>query len=129
MNLQSTIDLHCFIQKQGNEHCVKSEKGKNLGCYKSKGGAKKRLAQVEYFKHVKGAEEQVELEGTPIRHQTGKKTIEQVGTNFCVRSDSVDKNLGCYNSREQAERVARGGSFIDMDAGGPGSGRHCEICN
>lgn len=30
---------------------VLSEKGKNLGTYKSRDGAKKRLKQVEYFKH------------------------------------------------------------------------------
>ena len=31
---------------------VLSEKGKNLGTYKSKSGAEKRLRQVEYFKHL-----------------------------------------------------------------------------
>ena len=34
-----------------NEWCVKSHKGKNLGCYPSESGAKKRLKQVEFFKH------------------------------------------------------------------------------
>lgn len=40
-----------FIRKRGSEWCVLSRKGKNLGCSPSKKGAKKRLAQVEYFKH------------------------------------------------------------------------------
>lgn len=40
------------IVKRGNKHCVVSEKGKNLGCSPSHGGAVKRLAQVEYFKHA-----------------------------------------------------------------------------
>ena len=46
-----------MIVKQGDEWCVKSEKKdskghhKNMGCYTSKKGAKKRLGQVEYFKH------------------------------------------------------------------------------
>lgn len=60
MNLSQTLrllsplpELHCFIRKQGDKHCVKSHSGKNLGCYDTAGGAKKRLKQVEYFKHLK----------------------------------------------------------------------------
>jgi len=39
-----------------NEWCVKSRKGKNLGCYESKKKAKKRLQQVEYFKRQASVE-------------------------------------------------------------------------
>lgn len=40
------------IKKLPNgKYRVMSENGKNLGTYKSKDGAKKRLKQVEYFKH------------------------------------------------------------------------------
>lgn len=46
-------EMHFFIKKEGDKHCVKSHSGKNLGCYESAGGAKKRLKQVEYFKHMK----------------------------------------------------------------------------
>jgi len=43
-----------MISKSGSGYSVKSEKGKNLGGpYKSKKKAKKRLQQVEYFKHKK----------------------------------------------------------------------------
>ena len=42
------------IRKIGNKYRVESEKtGRNLGTYTSKKAAKKRLAQVEYFKHAK----------------------------------------------------------------------------
>src|SRR5712675_1906502 len=55
MNLQATVDLYCVVVKQGGEYCVKSEdRSKNLGCKPSKAGAKKRLQQIEYFKHIKG---------------------------------------------------------------------------
>lgn len=40
------------IKKKGNQWCVESESGKNLGCSDSEDGAHKRLAQVEYFKHA-----------------------------------------------------------------------------
>ena len=40
-----------MIRKKGSNYCVVSHKGKNLGCSKSRQGAKKRLRQVEYFKH------------------------------------------------------------------------------
>jgi hypothetical protein len=60
MNLAETIKLlfpvpevHAFIRKEGDQHCVKSHSGKSLGCYQTASGAKKRLKQVEYFKHVK----------------------------------------------------------------------------
>ncbi len=39
------------IRKVDNEYCVFSESGKNLGCAPSRDGAKKRLKQVEFFKH------------------------------------------------------------------------------
>lgn len=36
-----------------NEWCVKAKSGKSMGCYNSKAKAKKRLQQVEMFKHMK----------------------------------------------------------------------------
>jgi hypothetical protein len=39
------------IEKIGSEYVIFSEKGKRLGRYKSKDQAKKRLQQIEYFKH------------------------------------------------------------------------------
>jgi len=43
------------IKKVGNKYCVFSKDGtKNLGCSDTLEGAKKRLKQVEYFKHTKG---------------------------------------------------------------------------
>jgi len=40
-----------IIRKVGNEYCVFSHDGKNLGCSTSHDDAVKRLQQVEYFKH------------------------------------------------------------------------------
>ena len=44
-------ELEETIEKSGDEYCLKSKKNKNLGCYSSKAGAKKREKQVQYFKH------------------------------------------------------------------------------
>lgn len=42
------------IRKKGSQYCLYSKKSnKNLGCYSSKEGAKKRERQVQYFKHAK----------------------------------------------------------------------------
>jgi hypothetical protein len=49
-----------FIVKSGSKYTVKSEKGKNLGSYSSRGAAKKRLRQIEFFKHQKEEVEQVD---------------------------------------------------------------------
>jgi len=46
------------IVKSGSEYCVRSKKGKNLGCSPFRAGAVKRLRQVEYFKHMKEEKEQ-----------------------------------------------------------------------
>jgi len=44
-----------MIKKQaGGKFKVVSHSGKNLGANLSKEGAKKRLREVEYFKHRKG---------------------------------------------------------------------------
>lgn len=41
------------IRKIKGGYRLYSKKGKNLGTYKSKAGAKKRERQVQYFKHKK----------------------------------------------------------------------------
>lgn len=42
-----------YIEKRGNSYFVKSEQGRNLGEFDSRKAAKKRLQQIEYFKHAK----------------------------------------------------------------------------
>lgn len=42
-----------MIVKVDNKWLVYSEKGKILGSYRTKSEAKKRLKQIEYFKHKK----------------------------------------------------------------------------
>jgi len=49
------------ITRRGDKWCVVSEKGKSLGCGGSEGWARKRLAQVEYFKHKKSFGDDEEL--------------------------------------------------------------------
>lgn len=52
---QSSLRRQARIVRKKNKWCVESEKGRNMGCYDTKEEAKKRLRQVEYFKHKKGA--------------------------------------------------------------------------
>lgn len=42
-----------MIVKEGSKYVVKSESGKTLGTYATEEEAKKRLVQVEMFKHLK----------------------------------------------------------------------------
>jgi hypothetical protein len=42
-----------MIRKTKNGYRVVSEKGRNMGEYKTEVEAKKRLQQIEYFKHKK----------------------------------------------------------------------------
>lgn len=42
-----------YIKKEGDKYCVYSHAGKKLGEYDTEAEAKKRLQQIEYFKHKK----------------------------------------------------------------------------
>jgi hypothetical protein len=42
-----------MIRKVKDGYRVESEKGRNMGTYDNKDDAKKRLRQIEYFKHKK----------------------------------------------------------------------------
>ena len=55
-------------------------------------------------------------EGIPEEAGRGNdKWIEKVGTQFCIRSNGIDQNFGCWPSREKAEAVMAGKSFIEPD--------------
>lgn len=41
-----------MIVKQGLKYIIKSKEGKTLGEFSSEADAKKRLRQIEYFKHI-----------------------------------------------------------------------------
>lgn len=42
-----------MIIKVKKGYQVRAESGRNMGTYKTKAEAKKRLRQIEYFKHLK----------------------------------------------------------------------------
>jgi hypothetical protein len=69
-----------------------------------------------HSKYMSAGEETVERENAPISvpHGTNKR-IEKEGALFCVVSDGVDKNFGCYGNRDQANAVMNGKSFIEPD--------------
>ena len=46
-------ELAKYITHSGGKYTVHSESGKPMGTYDSEAGAKHRLQQIEYFKHVK----------------------------------------------------------------------------
>lgn len=39
------------VVKEGNQWCIKSKAGKNLGCYPTKAEALERLREIEFFKN------------------------------------------------------------------------------
>lgn len=81
------------IRKVGDEYCVFSHDGKNLGCSPSMKGAEKRLQQVEFFKHKKKTESDMsnfepdrfgdtnhDLEKAVTPLGIGNKSLSRVGT-------------------------------------------------
>ena len=60
---KADFDKLSYIRQIGkNKYRVYSEKGKNMGTYPSRDGAKKRLRQIEYFKHNKADDGKVSKE-------------------------------------------------------------------
>jgi hypothetical protein len=128
MNLQASIDLHCVVVKQRNEYCVKSEdRSKNLGCKPSKEGAKRRLRQVEYFKHLKGGGQ-----GSGRHRRAGIKGPRDGSTKRDYKTEErrAWKNLAKH--KEIMDRLMKEGlsrneassrALKEMNMGGPGSGR------
>jgi len=43
-----------MIKKKGSKYVVVAESGRIMGTYRTKQEAKKRLQQIEFFKHLKG---------------------------------------------------------------------------
>jgi hypothetical protein len=57
----------------------------------------------------------IEQEGIPEEEGSKGKYITKVGTQFCIRSDGIDSNFGCWPNRAKAEAVMSGKSFIEPD--------------
>jgi len=94
------------IVKQGSKFCLKSKKsGKNLGCYPTKSGAKKREKQVQYFKHVN---ESATLEEGILswlgldRQSTPEKEKEQY-TDYSQPESSLPLYIGAFPSIVRGE--------------------------
>jgi len=49
---QNMIKISYIKELDNGQYMVCSKKGKNLGTYKSRSAAEKRLAEVEMFKHM-----------------------------------------------------------------------------
>lgn len=106
-----------YIRKlPDGKYRVMSHSGRNMGTYDSKEAAKKRLAQIEMFKHFKNrwrrkkasnnlivkAEKDIDFTYSAVmRHmrQNHPEQIEQFMKAFKEAFDSLDKNL----SREELE--------------------------
>jgi ribosomal protein L37AE/L43A len=76
------------IVQEGGKFCVKSEKGKNLGCEDTMEAAKKRLREVEYFKH----------QGALAMDDLGiEREADYAGEGISDRKDHMGDPLKCPN--------------------------------
>lgn len=159
MNLAATVALrtdnvNATIVQRGKKHCVVSETGKNLGCSPSRGGAERRLKQVEYFKHLKGEA----LQFSDVLQQHGWKRgkvawvhKEHPGHTIKLTADAAyhrtqgDWEKECHEHGLDSEMMtklsgprqldkylgqfAKGKVDRPVQAGGPGSGRHPGYAN
>ncbi len=56
-----------MIKKVGSKYVVVVESGRHMGEYKTKAEAKRRLAQIEFFKHLKS--------GSRLKPKLRKKSL------------------------------------------------------
>jgi hypothetical protein len=81
-----------FIKKQPNgKYRVVSRKGKNLGEYTSKENAKKRLQQVEYFKHNKA--EDLRLLARSFRDQGKSELCDEILLKIAKETEALNDVL------------------------------------
>lgn len=91
-----------MIVKRGKKHCVVSKKGKNLGCGSSEAWAKKRLAQVEYFKHAHKslADDQI----AECLNDGSMKVNDQELAEFIVQHKSLFSEIGVEYDEQFIEK-------------------------
>jgi hypothetical protein len=111
-----------YIRKLPNgKYRVFSQKGKNLGTYKSREAAKKRLRQIEYFKHMDVSKtddiEVIDLTDIDdfsysacmrkIRQKCSKEQVREFLQLYKVQFDKAVKN-----KLQKPEKVALQNSFV-----------------
>lgn len=105
-----------FIRKLPNgKYRVLSEKGKNLGTYNSKEQAKKRLRQVEFFKHKKANIDLTEAEDftlSSLMRQFNKSSKEDAYNFLKVYKNNFDSAL--EEGLENPERIALQNALVEF---------------
>lgn len=64
------------IVKEGGKWCVKSKKGKSLGCYDTEKEAQERLGQVEHFKKTSDSLEEQMTRMLKVTEESRRLIIE-----------------------------------------------------
>lgn len=114
------------VKKEGNRVTVRYNSGEYLSrdamfVHPLKEASVNKMWQGDDNQHeVHSAKEWLELQEPAYDEKPREGSyIVQEGTQFCIKTNGVDKNLGCYPSREKAEAVMSGKSFIgdDVQAG------------
>lgn len=131
--LCSKVDVYYYfctkeakIKKMPNgKYRVLSEKGKNLGTFDSKSKAKKRLRQVEFFKHKKASKEKEidlskldEFSYSAIMRELRKKATKQQVVEFMkIFKSFFDKAL--ISKKENPAEEALPKAFMQFKRSNP----------
>lgn len=103
---ESTEQVTEVIKKVGKKWQVQSHKGRNLGTYSSEGEAKKRLGQIEYFKHKNESVEESHAENYSnkdgsirmvVRYTGGMKPYGEV---YLKDKDGKESSVRFDNSKD-----------------------------
>lgn len=109
----------------GGKYRVVSQKGKNLGTYKSETSAKKRLRQVEFFKHLDSLEaddsqkETIDLSDLPefslsaILRELNKEKDKKIFKLF-LKTYKLNFDKGIKNKVKSPDQVALQVSFLQL---------------
>ena len=102
--IEKKLEEH--IVKKGSKFCLKSKKsGKNLGCYPTKAGAKKREKQVQYFKHVNESAtlEEGILKWLGLERPSAPEREKEQYLNYSQPDSSKQLYIGAFPSVVQGE--------------------------
>lgn len=122
-NLISNLEVYSYIKKENGKYKVLSKNNKNLGSFKTKEEAKKRLQQIEYFKHQDKNEvkdKKIDLTNLEnlsysfIMRELNKVTSREVVLQFCkIFKDNFDNAIN--KELQSPEQVALQNTLVEFN--------------
>ena len=100
-----------MIKQENGKYVVYSESGRKFGTYETEAKAKRRLAQMEMFKHMKKTASEPKMkdffapEPACIVHGAGKKCVTGRGPSFSKKAEIVFEKIAQHATAKGAKKI------------------------